>query len=310
MAALGGLMAASLRAGARGPETLTPDHERVAMTQLGREGRVAFRVSPGRSYQVLEHSRRDDHVRVRAPDGGATGWVRYAPAEMLPPEPAAAEAGPPGGWGRMYRHLEGRHGPELKEGLRKLNRNLFTLGYDAARDVMFSQLDNQGGRVRCVYTGIRFPAGKRPGKGPDGQSMNTEHTWPQGSFQKKEPMRSDLHHLFPSEYEANHERGSKPFAELEDDEGIPIGARGARSTEEAFEPPREHKGNVARAMFYFSVQYSLPIPRETEAALLRWHQEDPVDDAERARNEGIYGYQNSRNFFVDRPELVQQVGDF
>ncbi|MCF5932996.1 endonuclease, partial [Xanthomonas perforans] len=36
--------------------------------------------------------------------------------------------------------------------------------------------------------------------------------------------------------------------------------------------------------------------------LLAWHQADPPDDAERARNEVIFSFQGNRNPFVDHPE--------
>lgn len=40
--------------------------------------------------------------------------------------------------------------------------------------------------------------------------------------------------------------------------------------------------------------------------LLRWHEEDPLDDWERARDELIYTrFQGNRNPFVDRPEWVR-----
>lgn len=38
--------------------------------------------------------------------------------------------------------------------------------------------------------------------------------------------------------------------------------------------------------------------------LLRWHEEDPVSEREILRNQLIYTYQNNRNPFVDRPDLV------
>ena len=37
---------------------------------------------------------------------------------------------------------------------------------------------------------------------------------------------------------------------------------------------------------------------------LKWHEEDPVDDFERQRNQVIYAYQRNRNPFIDYPELV------
>ena len=40
------------------------------------------------------------------------------------------------------------------------------------------------------------------------------------------------------------------------------------------------------------------------STLLQWHQQDPVDAAERLRNEVIQTYQGNRNPFIDHPEWV------
>lgn len=37
------------------------------------------------------------------------------------------------------------------------------------------------------------------------------------------------------------------------------------------------------------------------STLLAWHQADPPDDAERARNQVIFSFQGNRNPFVDHP---------
>jgi hypothetical protein len=97
------------------------------------------------------------------------------------------------------------------------------------------------------------------------------------------------------------------------------------------------RGDVARALMYMDVRYegafagSHPEPNlqltddpkrivQVDAAskggdafmglisvLLRWHEEDPVDDLERRRNTVAYLFQGNRNPFVDHPEWVHTV---
>jgi endonuclease I len=40
------------------------------------------------------------------------------------------------------------------------------------------------------------------------------------------------------------------------------------------------------------------------SVLLQWHQQDPVDDHERQRNETVHAFQGNRNPFIDHPEWV------
>ena len=306
------LVVATILAGRSPAEDLfRPDHPRPATRSMDSRSDAVLVLRVGEAYPVLERSRRGSHVRVAHPsDPNRVGWVRFSPTELRTPEPGPRDARYSSGWAGHYRAVADLRDGALEKALRAANRNMWTLGYDSARDVMFSQIDNAGGEVRCVYTGLMFRAGKRPGVRPGGVTMNTEHTWPQSDFDKREPMRSDLHHLFPTETESNGVRSSKAFDELGDKEGQAVGGLGARTTEDAFEPPAAHKGNVARAMLYFAVQHRRDIPQATEKVLRRWHREDPVDDAERRRNQLIYQYQLSRNPFVDHPELVGKISDY
>ncbi len=95
------------------------------------------------------------------------------------------------------------------------------------------------------------------------------------------------------------------------------------------------RGDVARAMFYMDVRYEGGVHGNTAAAepdlvltdnmpairtgsgnvahmgrlstLLEWHNQDPVDDKERARNDAVFEFQGNRNPFIDHPEWVDCV---
>lgn len=99
----------------------------------------------------------------------------------------------------------------------------------------------------------------------------------------------------------------------------------------------ERKGDIARAMFYMDVRYeggthgvtgasepdliltntssliesSMTGNNESVAymgllsVLLQWHEQDPPDALEIARNDVIQGFQGNRNPFVDHPEWVE-----
>ena len=196
------------------------------------------------------------------------------------------------------------------------------LGYSSARDYLFGMLDlkedTKGYYLVYVYCHTEY-RGPDVGKlrTPKARVVNCEHTWPQSLFSKdfnNEMQKSDLHHLFVTRNDANLVRSSHPFG---DNEGKPavsdcnhstIG--GARNSTLVFEPPREHKGNVARALFYFSIRYKLPIDDFTERTMRAWNKDDPVNIDDLARNDQIYALQNNRNPFVDFPELIDLISDF
>ena len=107
--------------------------------------------------------------------------------------------------------------------------------------------------MKCVYTDREVPGGKLP----NNATMNVEHTWPQSKGATGQ-AKSDLHHLFPTDSKANSTRGSFPFGEVvtvkwtQDGSKFGLDANG----NQVFEPPDEHKGNVARALMYFATEYS------------------------------------------------------
>ncbi len=199
------------------------------------------------------------------------------------------------------------------------------LGYDGARKVLFGRIhlkqNERGYYIQDVYCKKIFTSGNAkvgPGAIP-ADKINCEHTWPQsrftGSFDK-EMQKSDIHHLYPTDKLANSVRGNFEFAEISYDTGhLPdcsASKSGVSTTggDNNFEPPQEHKGNVARALFYFSVRYKIAIKSDEEEVLRRWHQLDPVDDDELNRNNIINEVQGNRNPFIDFPELANYINNF
>lgn len=206
-------------------------------------------------------------------------------------------------------------------------RGHHVLGYHRARQILLGRihLEQVGGEyaVKDVYClrhftnrDFRDSANLGPEKIPDGNVLNTEHTWPQSRFTgayPQEMQKSDLHHLYPTDSEMNSTRGNYKFAELSGPtERIKCATSRFANTSIGFrfEPPPVHRGNVARSLFYFATRYRMRIDSDEEAFLRKWHHEDPVDQSEVARHEIIFETQGNRNPYIDDPTLVDQVSDF
>jgi hypothetical protein len=215
-------------------------------------------------------------------------------------------------------------GEALKQELfLQMSKNHKAVGYNPAKKLLFGQLylekNSTGYFVKDLYCDIEYTKGVGPGNLPDQSQLNTEHTWPQSKFTKAFPnelQKSDLHHLFPTDSKANSTRGNFAFAEVTENQNLkncPASRSGPSTVSGGhtfFEPPLSHKGNVARALFYFSVRYKMPIDKEQEEFLRRWNDLDPVDDQEIARNNAIEKLQGNRNPFIDHNEYVDAISDF
>lgn len=199
------------------------------------------------------------------------------------------------------------------------------LSYKDARRLLFGKIDlgqdAQGYFLKDVYCDRNMRTSDiGPNQIPSATVVNCEHTWPQSKFSNAFPrdlQKGDLHHLYSTDAKANSTRGNNPFGEVTGGEqpapgcnASQIGGATTRGGGLYFEPPAYHKGNVARSLFYFSIRYQLPIDKTQEAYLRQWHKEDPVDAAERTRNDAVFAEQKNRNPFIDFPELVDQIADF
>lgn len=138
--------------------------------------------------------------------------------------------------------------------------------------------------------------------------FNCEHVVPQSWYERKEPMRGDLHHLFTCEPTCNTKRANIPYAELSD-LNTSIAGCGLTRGDSGFEP-FAGKGPVARATMYFLLRYpgvigdrAVELQGEALSTLLSWHNADAVSTYERHRNASVFEIQGNRNPFIDFPEL-------
>ncbi len=208
------------------------------------------------------------------------------------------------------RRFTGLRDEALLQAIRLYAKQHVMLSYRSARHLMFSDIDNHAGIVTGVYTGRAVCTKTTPDI--DATGFNTEHTLPYSKGIKGRAGGSDLHHLFPTDAETNNIRSNHDFGEVVEVEWEGYGCKLGKDEhgKTVFEPPDAHKGNVARALFYVSAIYSLPIPDDEEAVLKRWNHQDPVDAAERHRNDLISRYQNNRNPYIDQPALADRIADF
>ncbi len=160
------------------------------------------------------------------------------------------------------------------------------------------------------------------------------------------PMYTDLNHIFPVDGRVNFLRDDIPYGEVNPNQtasyttlndsyigvsnieipgysGLP-GLNGL-----VFEPTDDYKGDFARAYFYMATRYedqigtwqnsnsngqyildgsSFPgFQSDYLEMLIRWHNEDPVSQKERDRNNAVCGIQDNRNPFIDHPEYVDRI---
>jgi len=258
----------------------------------------------------------------------ATIWVKFAPrhnifhnSEMIVLNdglrgPLRIDLNGQGKFANTYYDLtENLDEESLKSAINLITGNGYvSLIYGPARDSMFMKLDNklvngQGSAqntLECVYTGREAVGYVDRTDCQTNFSFNTEHTFPQSFFTSFEPMRSDLHHLYPTDDVANGQRGDHPFGVVTSPSWS---SGGSKSDGTIFEPRDQQKGAVARSMFYFVLRYQNygNFLNSQEAILRSWHQAFPPTVIEKTRNEGIYTMQENRNPFVDYPVFIERI---
>jgi len=192
------------------------------------------------------------------------------------------------------------------------------ISYNAARDEMFMLIDNEKtngqaatvNTLECIYTGTKITGYASRSAAQNGNpQFNTEHTFPQGFFNSNLPMKSDLHHLYPTTNNSNSSRGNNPFGVVTG--GTNVGG-GSKSSNSLFEPRDAQKGTTARAMMYFVLRYQDYSNHFSvqQNILKQWHSTFTPDAVEERRNDDIATFQGNRNPFIDYPQLADRITNF
>jgi endonuclease I len=167
----------------------------------------------------------------------------------------------------------------------------------------------------------------------EGDCYNREHLIPQSVFNEASPMKNDAHFVVPSDGKVNGYRSNYPFglvgnASYTSKNGSKLGQAtnsgyAAGYSGIVFEPIDEFKGDIARMYFYFATRYqnvvsgysyamfngtNAQVFTNTSMEILKhWHEMDPVNQREIARNNAVYARQGNRNPFIDHPEYVTMI---
>ena len=280
-----------------------------------------------KTYKDYPFSTRDSVFSIDS-DSSKTIYVKFAPIHNILHHSVMlifsdAERGaisvPLTGQGKYsktyYNSTENKTEQDLKTALKtRITQGYTQLSYNAARDAMYMSIDNQKtngqgasqNTLEGVYTGFTV-TGYTSRTDAQNQGFNTEHTFPQGFFSQNLPMRSDLFHLFPTQQNANSQRGNLPFGVVT---GTPSWQNGgSKKGSSKFEPRDKQKGPVARAMLYFVIRYqdySNHVAGQ-ENILRQWHEDFPPNDISRRRNNDIEAVQNNRNPFIDYPQFLERI---
>lgn len=217
-----------------------------------------------------------------------------------------------------YLEVEGLGGEAFINKLHEIiNRDFKALSYSKAKNVLMDAdvAPDDDTKVLTIYS--REKVERDWGKG---NNWHREHVWPNSRLglervdESDKNRASDLHNLRAIVPSVNSSRSNKVFDET--------------TSSNTFYPGDEDKGDVARILFYMIIMYpdlelvDEVLPNDTEtnylpegakmaklSVLLKWHEEDRVDDFERHRNNVIYEAQRNRNPFIDHPEFVYKIFD-
>ena len=211
----------------------------------------------------------------------------------------------------------------MKDKMRRLYKSHTIRSYTAARQIMYNEADCSNDKIFLIYGGNTFSWKCHGNSIPSADFVNAEHVVPQSSFQKNQPMVSDLHHLFSAPQPLNELRSNYPFSEFSYDQCYKFCQGQSCSTTRPSNPddysclglnpklwmPRKaDRGVIARAVLYFYTMYDYDISTVGSlSTFLKWNKNYPPSSREVLRNNILNSTQGNRNPFIDHPELADQV---
>lgn len=257
---------------------------------------------------------------ARSPDPGSEPTPSPTPIDVTPPTGGRPSPRPPAAPIRPG-SLD-PFGCGSGSGASKCNRDalqaISTRGkncadYSTARKIVFFKVDvkesDRGPWIQSVYSNDTLQLSDN--RMPDASVFNIEHTFPQSKLKEFPDFgntKSDMYHLYAIESKINGRRGNMPFCEVS---GEPSSqGRVPEFGNNCFEPPEQHKGFVARSMFYMAAAYDLSLDSAQERVLREWNARYPVTAEERERGRRVEAEQGNVNPFIENPEYVNLVSDF
>ncbi|WP_441296271.1 endonuclease I family protein [Bhargavaea cecembensis] len=256
---------------------------------------------------------------MTAKDGKASVTTRFTVTVEAAGQPEEPEL--PGEGDGYYADAEGLQGDALKDALHDIISEQYVLSYGDVWDAL-KETDEDPANPDNVILLYSQESRSKDRNGGNVGDWNREHVWAKshGNFGTSNGPGTDIHHLRPTDVQVNSSRGNLDF----DEGGSPVkGCNGCFKTANSFEPPDEVKGDVARMLFYMATRYGEDDRVDLElneklgngtapyhgklSTLLKWHEQDPVSEFERNRNDKIFEIQGNRNPFIDHPEWIESI---
>ena len=229
-----------------------------------------------------------------------------------------------------YSSTQNLWGADLKAALHDIIDNHTELSYSGVWDALQNTDEDttNSNNVLLLYSGWSY---SKSNHGGGVSQWNREHVWAKshGDFGTSAPAGTDVHHLRPTDVTVNSKRGSLDFDNGGSLYTDPDGPTECRYDGDSWEPRDKVKGDVARMMYYMVVRYegddtsydlelvdyipSNPVGKNyplfgKQSTLYQWHQQDPVNNWERRRNDRIdANWQHNRNPFIDYPEFASRM---